>query len=133
MSAKSLPVRAGAGETVIMAEIGLTNEEQITIRQHLGSDGAKYIRDQGANFELLSLSIMAAEDEMKEALRALQATPQFAKVKQLRLEIKGMKNMKQSAFQKSLGVFESAMRNIRKTDPLHKKILLLASTFKSEE
>ena len=131
MSAKNTKIDPGT--TMIVAEIGLTAEEQATIISQLGKNGESYIRDQGANFELLSLSIMAADTELKEAQKALRATKEFAKVQKLQQEIKRMNNLKKNAFLKFVGVFESALRGVRGIVSLHQKIQLVTGTIKGLE
>jgi hypothetical protein len=109
-----------------------TKEELDQLKDVLGERNVKYIRDQYANLGVLSMAHENLEFEIKTARVKRDRTPEHQQLKTLEQDKRAIRERAQNIVIKQLGVLESALKSVRKSDPMYKKILLLVEPLREQ-
>ncbi len=109
-----------------------TKEELDQLKDVLGERNVKYIRDQYANLGVLSMAHENLEFEIKTARVKRDRTTEHQQLKTLEQDKRAIRERAQNIVIKQLGVLESALKSVRKSDPMYKKILLLVEPLREQ-
>ena len=110
-----------------------TADELRQIEARIGQQGMLYLDEQKKDIGAYTTCIENAESQLQEEMRKLKRTPEWRAVAELRQDIKRMRDRRRSIYHKMLGVIEQALRSVRKTDKMYKKILMLTANLRTSE